>query len=321
MMENTRVCTEAKTMLELLTVSEMHHRPGSQIYAHARKSFGLIYVLTGSAVYEFDGVPYPVKAGDLFCIPQKVPFSLRPVKNSTYSTRQFGLMIYEDDLRMRMMSLYRPLTVDATLRSMLDYIFRFWTVPAGENQSLLQVFIRAILAQFFVGELDYGDPVSAYVLTEGCSPATRSVLCYVEANRYKRFSLEEMGRALGYNKHYLCSAFSRDTGISIVKYVHFLKIRQAVVHFFYWGTGLTEVCTLLGYDSMSHFSILFKSVVGLSPGAFRTACLTIDADERTVINCSTILFVSRPVPMEQLFGSMRQLGETMAGVLRRSCER
>lgn len=317
MMTDASACRDAKNVLELLRVSEMTHPPGSQIYAHARKSFGLIYVLTGSAVYEFDGVPYPVKAGDLFCIPQKVPFSLRPVKNSTYSTRQFGLMIYDEILHERMMSLYPPLTVDATLKSMLDYIFRFWTVPTGKNQSLLQMFLQTILSQFFLSELNYDDPVSAYVLTEGYSPATRRALCYVEEHRYQRFSLEEMGRALGYNKHYLCSAFSQDTGITMMNYVHFQKIRQAVVHFFYWGTSLTEVCALLGYDSMSYFSTLFKSVVGLSPGAFRRACLAIDADERTEINSATMLFVSRPLPMEQLFVSIRQLGETMAGILRR----
>ena len=305
--------TEFKNSLELLRVSEIHHHSGSQIYAHARKTFGLIYVLSGSAIYEFDGIPYPVKEGDLFCIPQKLPCSMRPIEKTSYKTRQFGLIIHDPELHMRMKTPYPPLTVDSTLKSMLDYIFKFWTVPTQENQSFLEIFIRTIFAQFFISELDYDNPVSAYVLTDGYSPATKKTLCYVEANRHKRFSLEEMGRTLGYNKHYLCSAFSQDTGMSILTYVHFQKIRQAVVHFFYWGTSLAKVCELLSFDSTNYFSTLFKSLVGVSPGAFRKACLALEAEERTRINSNTLLFMSRPAPIDDLFASMRQIGEILTG--------
>lgn len=297
--------------LEILSASEMHHHCGSQIYALARKTFGLIYVLSGSAIYEFDGVPYPVKEGDIFCIPQNLPHSLRPIQKNTYNTRQLGLLINEPELHTRMETIYPPLTVDTTLKSMLDYIFKFWNIPTRENQALLEIYIRAILSQFFISELNFDNPVSAYVLTDGYSPATKKTLCYVEANRHKRFSLEEMGRTLGYNKHYLCSAFSQDTGMSILSYVHFQKIRQAMAHFFYWGTSLTEVCELLSFDSASYFSTLFKSLVGVSPGAFRKACLVLDAEERTRINSNSPLFISHPKPIDALFASMRQMGEIL----------
>ena len=305
---------ESENALEIVSVAEMHHQSGSQIYAHARKTFGLIYVLSGSAIYEFSGVPYPVKAGDIFCIPQKLPFSMRPVEKSSYNTRQFGLLIHEPELYMRMKTLYPPLTVNPTLKSMLDYIFKFWNVPAQENRSLVDIFIRTIFAQFYINELNYDNPVSAYVLTDGYSPATKKTLCYVENNLHKHFSLEEMGRTLGYNKYYLCSAFSQDTGMSILSYVHFQKIRQAMVHFFYWGTSLSEVCDLLSFDSVSYFSTLFKSAVGMPPGAFRKACLALNEEKRTKINNDTMLFVSRPAPIEDLFVGMRQLGEIIANI-------
>ena len=124
-MTNTNEHPAYKNSLELLSVSEMLHHPGHRIYAHARKTFGLIYVLSGSAVYEFDGIPYSVKEGDVFCIPQQLPFSLRPVEKKTDHTRQFGFMIHEPKLHMQMKTLYPPLKVDPTLKSMLDYICKF----------------------------------------------------------------------------------------------------------------------------------------------------------------------------------------------------
>lgn len=310
--------TEYKPALELFTLSETHRHSGAHSYPYARKTFGLYHVLSGSAVYEFDGVPYPVKAGDVFCIPQKLPFSMRPIEKTSYNTRQCNLMIHDPALHEQMSRPHPPLTVDPTLKSMLDYIFKFWNVPTPENRLLLETFLRTIFTQFFITELDYDNPVSPYVLTDGYSPATRKALYYVETNRLKRFSLAEMGQALGYNKHYLCSAFSQDTGLSILTYVHFQKVKQAVVHFFYWGTSLAEVCELLSFDSMSYFSTLFKSLVGLSPGAFRKACLALDAAERTSINDNSPVFISHPVPIGDLFASMRQLGEIMIDVLGRT---
>ncbi|MBQ2866706.1 MAG: helix-turn-helix transcriptional regulator [Clostridia bacterium] len=309
--------TETADTIELLRVSEMYHRAGSRIYAHARKTFGLIQVVSGSAIYEFNGTAYPVREGDLFCIPQNLPFLLRPVHKNSFNTRQFGLMIYDPELHKRMSEIYAPLKVDPTLRSMLDYIFRFWNVHSQESRSLVGVYVRAILSQFFVDRLNYDESGSSYVLTDGCSPATRKVFGYVESNFHKPFSLQDMGRTLGYNKNYLCSVFSKDTGVSVLTYLNFQRIRQAIVHFFYWGTDLAEVRAQVGFDSASYFNTLFKSDVGLPPGAFRKACLSLSAEERTVINRSTRLLMSGPIPLDELFASMKQFGAVIADVLHR----
>ena len=301
--------TELSNSLEILRVSEMHRHSGNQIYTHARKTFGLIYVLSGSAIYEFDGVLYPVKAGDLFCIPQKLPFSMRPIEKTYYTTRQFGLLIHDPELYVRMTTLYSPISVDSTLKSLLDYIFKFWNIPEKENNSLLEVFLRTILAQFYIDTLNYDNPSSAYVLTEHFSPATKKTLCYVESIQYKRFSLEQMARTLGYNKHYLCTAFAQDTGLTILKYVNLQKIIQALAHFFYWGTSLAEVCELLCFDNLSYFSKLFKSLVGTSPATFRKACMNLDAENRIKINSTTQLFAAQPMPMNDLFAGLQQLGK------------
>jgi len=80
-----------------------------------------------------------------------------------------------------------------------------------------------------------------------------------------------------------------------------------MVHFFYWGTSLAEVCELLAFDSAGYFSTLFKSIVGVSPGAFRKACLALDADERTELNTNTHLFTAGPIPLNDMITSMKLL--------------
>jgi len=93
---------------------------------------------------------------------------------------------------------------------------------------------------------------------------------------------------------------------------------RKLLFIFYWGTSLAEVCELLKFDSLSYFSTLFKSIVGISPGAFRKACLALNAEDRSRINVSTHLFVSRPVPIDDLLISMQQLGQIVTDNLSRS---
>ena len=76
------------------------------------------------------------------------------------------------------------------------------------------------------------DAIPAIVLVDDYSPATIKALHFVEANPYRAFSLGEMSQELGYNKSYLCSAVTRDTGISIVDYINFHKARLGCVHMF-----------------------------------------------------------------------------------------
>ena len=90
-----------------------------------------------------------------------------------------------------------------------------------------------------------------------------------------------------------------------------------MIHFFYWGTELSEVRELLGFDSPSYFNTLFKSAAGISPGAFRRVCLSLDGETRTEINISTMLFVSRPLPITELFDSMKQFSNRIKAFLPR----
>ncbi|MDD5017355.1 MAG: helix-turn-helix transcriptional regulator [Eubacteriales bacterium] len=84
-----------------------------------------------------------------------------------------------------------------------------------------------------------------------------------------KISLETIAKTLGYNKHYICTAFKKDTGITIFDYLNFVRIRHAAEMFSYSDKDLLTICQRVGFTNLSHFNHTFKKLTGLPPGQYK----------------------------------------------------
>ena len=84
-----------------------------------------------------------------------------------------------------------------------------------------------------------------------------------------KVDLETIANTLDYNKHYLCAAFKKDTGITIIDYLNFVRIRHAAELFSYSDKDLTTICMRVGFTNLSHFNHTFKKLTGLPPGQYK----------------------------------------------------
>jgi AraC-like DNA-binding protein len=74
---------------------------------------------------------------------------------------------------------------------------------------------------------------------------------------------------LKYDYTYLANVFSKETGITIEKFIITHRIQHAMVLIKDCGFKLTDIAKMLHYSSVAHFSNQFKQVSGLTPSAFR----------------------------------------------------
>ncbi|WP_259391924.1 helix-turn-helix domain-containing protein [Paenibacillus thiaminolyticus] len=89
--------------------------------------------------------------------------------------------------------------------------------------------------------------------------------CYQE-----EITLEEIASRLHMNKHYLSKVFKEVTGTTVFTYLYHRRINQAKIWFLTepdWS--VTEVAMRAGFKHLSHFSRLFKQMVGCSPDQYR----------------------------------------------------
>jgi len=67
----------------------------------------------------------------------------------------------------------------------------------------------------------------------------------------------------------LSGVFSKETGITIEKYLILQKTERAKELLAYNEMNISEIAYLLGYSSIAHFSAQFKKITGYTPSQFR----------------------------------------------------
>jgi AraC family transcriptional regulator len=85
----------------------------------------------------------------------------------------------------------------------------------------------------------------------------------------KRTTMDDLAREAGVHPVHLSRVFRRLTGKGIGEYVHRLRIREACERMLNREASLAEISCELGFADQSHFTRIFHSITGTSPGAFR----------------------------------------------------
>ena len=92
---------------------------------------------------------------------------------------------------------------------------------------------------------------------------------YINKNYDKNISLSNLADEYGINSAYLARIFKKESGKSISDYTTTIRIEHAKDLILTTDKKLYEISDLTGFGSTQRFYLLFKKVVGVSPGEFR----------------------------------------------------
>ena len=92
---------------------------------------------------------------------------------------------------------------------------------------------------------------------------------YLEAHSTEKFSLNEIAGALYVNGSYLLRTFRRHTGITPLHYHHRLRCAKAGELLAHTNQRISKIGETVGFVSSSHFSHIFRSTMGCTPGEYR----------------------------------------------------
>ncbi|TMV47206.1 helix-turn-helix domain-containing protein [Paenibacillus mesophilus] len=98
----------------------------------------------------------------------------------------------------------------------------------------------------------------------------QTIISLIEERYSERITLDMLEKSVFMSKHHLSRIFRELTGMSIIDYLYKYRINQAKIRFICnRNSAVNEVYREVGFQSMAHFSRLFKKFVGLSPEQFR----------------------------------------------------
>lgn len=94
---------------------------------------------------------------------------------------------------------------------------------------------------------------------------------FMLANLAKGVSLEMIGRECGLSRAHFARNFKNSTGVTAYAWLQRMRILKARELLCANQHTLTEIALECGFTDQSHFSKVFKSLTGASPGAWQRA--------------------------------------------------
>jgi len=301
--------------VELIWANRSQMNVGQQMQEHVHACYQLYYILYGNATFVVGDKNLSVKEGSCFLVPPMVPHKMLPLQKSVLGSLELKLFVKDPFLLQGLQDMQALYQDEGTLKRLLEYVVENWNCREEQNSVDISCVLSTVLLNFFVHTLHYENKDSSHILTDGYSALTRKILVYIETRFPYRFSLEALGEQLNYNKNYLCSVFAKDTGVTIVEYLNFVRVRRAVIFFAFYGQDVYTACESAGYANLSHFSRTFKAMVGLPPRDFRRAFSMLSQQEAAKYYADEQLLNYQSCTLEEAMASLRRSGELAKKIL------
>jgi len=95
------------------------------------------------------------------------------------------------------------------------------------------------------------------------------VIAYMKEHIREKLEIEDVCRALHYNKSYIFKQFKKTTDCSVMSYFVRLKIEKAKDLLRETAMSVGEISAHLSFDTPNYFSKTFKKVTGYTPSTYR----------------------------------------------------
>lgn len=241
----------------------------------------LLYVLQGMFSVVEDGIEYTIETGDLFFMHAGVHHY--GVHKSSANRKWYYIHFFSDPCfgreytpasRPMIQELEYELTdyqYDMTLPKMIHDSSRRLEREIGEIVSTFTsrdplCYIRS--SNLLYSLLLENSVTRQELVKPRYSPHVESLTHFLEENYSAPISATDIEEKFRLNYRYLSSIFRKETGSTIHSYLCRLRINKACQLLRYSPLNIAEIGAAVGYPDPTHFSHVFKSVLGVSPKDF-----------------------------------------------------
>ena len=92
---------------------------------------------------------------------------------------------------------------------------------------------------------------------------------YIELHAEEPLTLELLAERLGYNKYYLSRRFKAEVGCTVNSYLQIARVERSKMLLTCTDQSVADIAASLQFATASHFSVVFKRIVGQSPAQYR----------------------------------------------------
>lgn len=102
------------------------------------------------------------------------------------------------------------------------------------------------------------------------NPYIRNALRYMAENYDKPLTLYQMAEIVGLSKSYFSTLFHEIVGVSFREHLCRIRVEESKRLLLSSDYSLTEIAVTMGFTDQSHYCKIFKRIVGMPPGQYRS---------------------------------------------------
>ena len=249
--------------LQVLWVAKSYTTSQSGVKPHSHPYYHMLYVENGTCSMIAGGQRHTLEQGQCILIPPGV-------EHSYYNEKPLTMDYLEIKFTA---SKPIPLRISDSplVGSLIQQIVREYPRLGRLADKPAAIYMSALLCA--LTETDRADESEhlQYVDAAAFGELAQAVIRYLEAHYREDLRLDNIAKAMGNNKSYLCVAFKKDTGFTILDCLNTIRIRRAAELIVYSDHSFSQVAEMCGFASVSHFNRVFLKYVGITPGQCRRA--------------------------------------------------
>lgn len=257
--------------LQILWVSRSHASPNSGVKPHSHPYYHMFHVTAGECRFTVGKNTYDLSAGQNLLVPRQMEHGYTNLKTDVAEFMEIKFALPKDSADAQLLQGDALISDSALVGMLFAQIINEYTILGSRAENPATSYMVALLNVLTESERYHKPRQFQYVDASNYSELSQRIVKYLEENFDEDISLDTLAQAMGYNKSYLCVAFRKNTQFTIQDCLNMIRIRRAAELIVYSDHSLSQVATMCGYASVSHFNRVFLKYVGITPGQCRRA--------------------------------------------------
>ena len=260
------------------------HVHAEKAVSHSHDYFEANYILSGSADVQVNLEHITLSTGEFIVIAPYAQHKISISENTiavVFAIRRTTFENVYSNL-MRTESLISNFMSKSLYSSKQNFLCLKMIPDEYINNILRQIFAESVSQQLYANELvcSYMSILLAYLIrgsvknqlsmsTSDTALSNMSLILSYIRNNYKTLSLTSLSQFWGYENNYLGKQLYKATGLHFNDIITNLKLEEAVRLLLNSDRRIEEIAEFCGYNSIQHFSRVFREHYHMSPSTYR----------------------------------------------------
>lgn len=242
---------------------------GWGIKDHAHKDYyHLFYFIKGRGKFLIGENSFDIMPGSFFLLPPNTMHGLEPSRDNTLMSYEIKFTLDDPFLKSRLTEEISRHEDGDFFRICVEYVLRNGLSHNTDKLKRANYYLCVLLTELAAGHDEHKIKNSELIDTSSFTETTIRIMAYIESNYTHHIYINDIAEYIEYSRNYMCLLFKKDTGITVVDYLNYVRIRKACEYIIYSDIGLQQISCRVGFLNLSHFNRTFKKLVGTSPSVY-----------------------------------------------------